>query len=71
MSQFLTAIELASKLRCSVAHVRFLARSGRLPSTRLAPTGKLLFDAVAVEQALQRTGTQRQDLATVSAEVRP
>jgi excisionase family DNA binding protein len=66
MSQFLTTTELAERLRCSVAHVRFLARTGRPPSTRLAPTGKLLFDLEAVEAALRRTGTQRQGLATAA-----
>jgi hypothetical protein len=68
MTQFLTAPKLVERLRCSVAHVRFLARTGRLPSTRLSPTGKLLFDLEAVEAAMQRAGTQRPDLAAAGKE---
>jgi excisionase family DNA binding protein len=70
MPQFLTTSELAERLRCSVEHVRHLARTKRLPSTRLAPTGKLLFDLEAVEAALRQTNTQRPDLAA-SVEARP
>jgi excisionase family DNA binding protein len=56
MPQYVTVAEVAERLRYSAWYVRDLARSGRLPSVRLSPGGRLLFDPAAVEAALHASG---------------
>jgi excisionase family DNA binding protein len=56
MEYYVTSSELAKRIRRSVGHVRALARAGVLPSVRLVPGGRWLFDPAAVEAALQQAG---------------
>jgi excisionase family DNA binding protein len=53
MTRLLTTAEVAERLRCSVWNVRDLVRAGRLPSVRLKPRGRLLFDEDELRQAIR------------------
>jgi excisionase family DNA binding protein len=53
MPDYLTASELAARVRLSRDRVYKLARAGVLPSVRLVPKGKLLFDLTQVEAVLR------------------
>ena len=52
MSEYLTADELALKLRLAPDTVREMARRGKIPSIRISPK-VIRFDPLAVDQALR------------------
>ncbi len=54
MSQYLTVAELAGQLRRSVSDIYRLTRERRIPSIRLRPRGRILYDPEQVRQALER-----------------
>jgi excisionase family DNA binding protein len=53
MSEYLTADELAKKLRVKPDTVRELARRGKIPAIRISPK-VIRFDPAAVDDALQQ-----------------
>jgi excisionase family DNA binding protein len=52
MSDYLTAEELALKLRLAPDTVREMARRGKIPAIRISPK-VIRFDIAAVDQALR------------------
>lgn len=52
MSDYLTADELALKLRLAPDTVREMARRGKIPSIRISPK-VIRFDPIAVDQTLR------------------
>lgn len=56
-NHYLTATEVADKLRFTRHWVYELARAGKLPARRVCPRGRLLFDAQQIERLLESSST--------------
>jgi DNA-binding transcriptional MerR regulator len=64
MPNLLKVREVAEMLRITPEHVRHLARTGVLPTVRLMPTGRILFDRHTIEERLR----QREPVAITTEE---
>lgn len=62
MSEYLTAEELAKKLRVKSDTIRELARRGKIPAIRISPK-VIRFDPAAVDDALRQRGVGEGEVA--------